>query len=123
MKFVTSLLILMDLKRDSYDSILVIVNWLTKMVYYKQVKVTINIISLAEVIINLVMKHYGLPDSIVTNQKLLFSLKFWLLLCYFLNIKRRLLTTFHLQINSQIKKQNNTIDAYLQVFINFKQNN
>ena len=59
--------ILMDWKRDSYDSIFVIVNRLTKIIYYTPVKVTINTSSLAEIIINMVVRHYGLPDSIVTD--------------------------------------------------------
>ena len=47
--------VLTDWKRDSYDSIFVIVNRLTKMVHYKLVKVTIDDSGLAEVIINVVM--------------------------------------------------------------------
>ena len=69
------------------------------------------------------MRHHNLPDSIVTDWDFLFTWKFWSLLCYFLNIKRRLFTTFHPQTNSQTKRQNNTIKAYLQVFINFEQKN
>ena len=67
MDFVTSLSILMNWKGDSYDSIFVIVNRLTKMTHYKLVKVIIIIPDLAEVIINVVPRHHNLPDSIVTN--------------------------------------------------------
>ena len=66
MDFVTGLPILTDWKGDSYESILVIVNQLTKMVYYKPIKVTINAPSLAKIIIDVVVKHHGLLDSIVT---------------------------------------------------------
>ena len=85
--FVTGLPILIDWKRDSYDSILVIIDRLTKMVYYELVKVTINAPDLVEVIINIVVRHHGLPDSIVTDRRSLFTSKFWSLLCYFLGIK------------------------------------
>ena len=95
MDFVTGLPILMDWKGDSYDSIFVIVNRLTKMVHYEPVKVTIDALGLAEVIIDVVVKHYGLPDSIVTNRGSLFTSKFWSLLCYFLGIKRRLSIAFY----------------------------
>ena len=123
MDFVTGLPILIDWKGDNYDSILVIVNRLTKMVHYKLVKVTINAPGLAEVIINVVVRHHGLPDSIVTDWELLFTSKFWSLLCYFLGIKQRLSTAFYPQTNGQTKRQNSTMEAYLQAFVNFEQNN
>lgn len=42
-------------KRNSYNPIFVIINYLTKIVHYKPIKVTINAPSLAEVIINVMM--------------------------------------------------------------------
>ena len=92
------------------------------MVYYKLVKVTINAPGLAEVIIDMVVRHHSLPDSIVTNQESLFTSNFWSLLCYFLSIKRRLSTAFHPQTNGQTERQNSTIEAYLRAFVNFEQN-
>ena len=67
MDFVTGLPISIDWKGDSYNSILVIVDRLTKMVHYKLVKITLNAPGLAEVIIDVVVHHHGLPDSIVTD--------------------------------------------------------
>ena len=122
MDFVTDLPILTDWNRDSYDLILVIVNWLTKMVYYKPVKVTINAPSLAEIIINMVVRHHGLSDSIVIDWRSLFTSKFWSLLCHFLGIKRKLFTAFHLQTDSQTERHNSTMKAYFWAFVNFKQN-
>ncbi len=55
MDFITSLRILADWKCDNYDLILVIVNWLTKMVHYKLVKVMINAPGLTEVIIDVIV--------------------------------------------------------------------
>ena len=67
MNFVTGLLVSTDWKGESYDSILIIVDRLTKMVYYEPVKITINAPGLAEVIIDVVVRHHGLPDSIITD--------------------------------------------------------
>ena len=55
MDFVTGLPLFADWKSNSYDSILIIVNHLTKMVYYEPVKITINAPGLAEVIIDMVV--------------------------------------------------------------------
>ena len=67
MDFVTGLPILFDWKDDSYDSILLIVDRQTKMVYYEPVKVTINTSSLTKVIINVIVRHQAVPESIVTD--------------------------------------------------------
>ena len=68
MDFVTSLSILTNWKRDSYNLIFIIVNWLIKMINYKPVKIIINAPGLAEIIINVVVRYHGLPNSILTSQ-------------------------------------------------------
>ena len=122
MDFITGVPISTDWKGDSYDCILVIVDRLTKMIYYEPVKVTIVTLGLAEIILEVVVWHYGLPDSIVSDRDLLFTSKFWSSLCYFLGIKRRLSTAFHPQTDGQTERQNSTMEAYLRVFVNFEQN-
>ncbi len=104
MDFVTGLPISADWKGDSYDSILVIIDRITKMVHYVPVKVTIDAPGLAEVIINVVVRHHRVPESIVTDRGLLFTSKFWSSLCYFLGIKRKLSTAFHPQTNGQTER-------------------
>ena len=47
------------------------------MAYYKPVKVTIITTRLAEVILDMVVWYHGLPDLIVLDKSLLFTLKFW----------------------------------------------
>ncbi len=67
MDFVTGLPISADWKNDSYDSILIIVDRLRKMVNYVPVKITINAPSLAEVIIDVVIRPYGVSESILMD--------------------------------------------------------
>lgn len=111
--FVTGLPILTNQKSIRYNLILIIVDWLTKMIYYELVIITINASSLAKVIINIVVRHHSLSDSIITYQGLLFSLKFWSVLYYFSGIKQRPLTAFYPQIDIQTKRQNNIMKTYL----------
>ncbi len=121
MDFVIGLPISADWKSDSYNSILVIIDPLTKMVHYVPVKVTIDVSGLAEVIIDMVVCHHWVPESIVTDRGLLFTSKFWSLLCYFLGIKKKLSTAFHPQTDGQTKRQNSMMEAYLRVFVNWEQ--
>ena len=111
-----------DWKGNSYDSILVIVNHLTKIVYYEPVKVTIDALRLAKIIIDVVVRHHGLPDSIISERGAIFTSKFWSSLCYFFGIKRRLSTAFHPQTDRQTERQNSTMEAYLRAFVNWEQN-
>ncbi len=119
--FITRLSVSTNLKGETYSSILV--NWFTKIVHYKPVKMTIDVVALVEVIIKAIVQHRGFPDLIINDQGLVFISKFWSSLCYFFKIKQRLFTTFHPQINSQIKRQNSTLGIYLQIFVNYKKDN
>ncbi len=62
MDFVTRLFVSINWKSDTYDSILVIIDWLIKMIHYELVKVTINIFGLVEVILDMVLRHHGLTN-------------------------------------------------------------
>lgn len=90
----------MNWERNSYDTIFLIVNWLTKIVPYKPVKIIIDGACLAKIIINIVVRHHDFPKSIARDQSSLLHLKFWFLLYYFLNIKQKPFTAFYLQTNN-----------------------
>ena len=94
--FVTKLPISTDWKGDNYNYILVIIDLLIKMIYYKPVKVIIDIPRLVKVILNVLVWHHSLRDSIMSNKNSLFTSKFWSLLWYFFDIKKQLSTIFHL---------------------------
>ena len=92
------------------------------MVHYKSIKIMIDIQGLAKVIINIVVCHHKVSKSIITDWDLLFISKFWFLLCYFLGIKKAIYSLLFPK-NSQIKRQNSIIEAYLIAFVNWEQNN
>ena len=69
------------------------------MIYYKSIKITIDVLGLVEVIINMIVCHHRVSELIIMDSSLLFMLKFWSLLYYFLKIKKKLSTAFYLQTN------------------------
>ncbi len=81
------------------------------MVYYKSIKVIFNAPALVKVIIDVVVWHYNLSDSIISDWGSVFISKFLFSLCYFLGFKWKLFTAFYLQTNSQTKGQNSTMEA------------
>ena len=121
MDFVTGLPKSKNWRKVEYDSILVIVDQLIKIVHYEPVLTTLDAEQLAEVLIETVIKYYILPDSIVTNQGSLFTSKFWSSFCYYLNVKCRLSTALHPQTDGQSKRQNSTIKGFLQAYCRFQQ--
>ncbi len=93
------------------------------MVHFEPIKITIDTLSPAEVIIDMLVRHHGVPKSIVTDRGSLLTSKFSSLLCYFLGIKKKLSTTFHPQIDGQTERQNSTMKAYLRAFVNWEKDN
>lgn len=65
--FVIMLLIFANWKGENYDSIFNIIDWLLKIVYYQLVKVIVDTIVSAIVIIDVVLAYHDLPDFILIN--------------------------------------------------------
>lgn len=76
MDFITSLPISTNWNDKTYNFILVILDQLTKIVYYELVKVMIDTSDLAKVIINIVVGHHNLSNSMVNNCDSVFIPKF-----------------------------------------------
>lgn len=89
MNFILGFLLLVDSTDNNYDSIMIIVDNLTKTVYYKPIRTIINTLDLAKMIIDIMMRYDDLFESIMSNRGLLFFSKF----CFSLF---QLFITFHL---------------------------
>ena len=67
---------------------------LIKMMSYNPVKIIINTLRLAKVIINVVVLYHNFPTSIISNRGAIIISKFWFLFYYFIGIKKQLLSYF-----------------------------
>ena len=94
-------------KSNVYDSILVMVNWYIKMVWYLSTNVIIKFYKLDDLLMEEVFLHGSDAFmNIVLNRNSVFISDYWSELCYYMKIKQWLSTAFHSQINGQIKQQN-----------------
>lgn len=109
--FLIRLSIFTNWKGETYDLILGIIDQLPKIVYYKLVKVTIDASGLAKVIFNIIVLYHGLQTLILIDCGSVFISKFWSSLYYFLVNKQKLSTIFYLEIDSQTKQQNSTMET------------
>ena len=84
---------------------------------------TITAEQFGNLLIHTVFCSSGVPSSIISNSGSIFTSIFWLALCHYLCIKRRLSMAFHPQTNSQTKRQNQTLEQYLRAYVNNQQDN
>lgn len=90
-KFFTNLSISTNKKSKNYNIILVIVNWLIKILYSILIKVIINTPRLTEIFFNIVVQYYCLLNLNISNKSLLFISKFLLLIYYFIGVKQHII--------------------------------
>jgi hypothetical protein len=124
MDFVTKLPASHDLwTKLEYDSILVITDRLTKYAYMLPYKESSTAEDLARVILREILANHGMPSEIISDRDKLFTSKFWSTLMALLGTKRKLSTAFHPQTDGQTERINQTMEAYLRCYVNYKQNN
>ncbi len=72
-----------------------------------------NVSELAELLYDHLFGFFDMSKNLMSDQNTLFISKFWSSLCYYLETKCRLLTVYHLQMNEQMKHQNQILKHYL----------
>ena len=102
---------------QGYNSILVVVDRLTKMAYFIPTTEKTTVGGLARLFRNNVWKLYGLPESIISDRGLQFIAGVIRELNTILGISSKLSTAFHLQTDGQTERMNQELEQYLQMFI------
>jgi transposase InsO family protein len=106
-----------------YDSILVITDRLTKYAYMLPFKEKCTAEDLAYTYLRIVVANHGTPDEIISDRDKLFTSKFWTTLIALLGTKHKMSTAFHPQTDGQTERLNQTMEAYLRCYVNYKQTN
>ena len=91
---------------QEYDSILVVVNRLTKIAHFISTIEIMTARGLARLFRDNVWKLYSLPESIILNRGLQFVARIMRELNLILGINSKLLTVFHLQTDGQTERMN-----------------
>lgn len=104
-----------------YDFIFLLICQYIKMAQYIVARIDWTAEQLAQAFLEQVWQDKGLPDSIISDRGLLFTLKFLSALCFHFKIKQRLSTAFHAQTDGQTERQNETLKQYLRGYENYQQ--
>jgi len=80
---------------DSYDSILVVVDYLMKMIHFIPCAKTITSEITTKLFLDHVFRYHNLPKDIIFDHGLQFAFKFWKQLFKVLGVKVKLSSSFH----------------------------
>jgi len=106
---------------QGYDSILVVVDQLTKMVHFIPTTEKTSAEGLARLFRDNVWKLHSLPESIISDRGPQFAAELMRELNEMLGIKSKLSTVFHPQTDRQTERVNQELEQYLRMFINHRQ--
>jgi len=115
-EFITKLLL-----AQGYDSILVVVDRLTKMVHFIPTIEKTLVKGLARLFRDNIWKLHGLPESIISDRRPQFAAGLMKELNKVLGIKSKLSMAFHPQTDGQTERVNQKLEQYLRMFINHRQ--
>ena len=106
---------------QGYDSILVVVDRLTKMVHFISTIEKMLAEGLVRLFRDNVWKLYRLPESIILDRGPQFTAGLIRELNRILGIKSKISTAFHPQTDGQMERVNQELEQYLRMFIDHRQ--
>ena len=121
MNFITDLSPSKDYNGAVYDTVLVTFNRLTKMTHYTVTRKDIDVSTLTELFLYKYVRLHRVPNNLITDWETVFILKYWNFFCFHLCAWQNLITAFHSQTDSQMERQNQTLETYIRMFSNNEQ--
>jgi len=106
-----------------FNSILTIVDRLTKYTMFISFKKTTTASVLMYIILQELVNNHRLSKEFIIDRDKLFTSKFWEMLTAELRINHKMLMTYHSQMNGQSKWMSQTVEMYLRHYVNKNQNN
>jgi len=106
-----------------HDSILVMVDRLTKYSHFIPCSETISAQQIGCLVLDRLVRYHGMPTVFIRGRDKLFTSNYWKTLVAAMGIKHKLSTTFHPTTDGQTERSNQTLEAYLRHYVNYVQNN
>ena len=100
-----------------FDAILVVVCRLTKMVHFLPCTTNIDAPPTALLFFREVVRHHGMPQSIISDRDPRFTSKFWESLFKIWDTKLAMSTAYHPQTDGQTERANRTLEDMLRHYI------
>ena len=108
--------------KNGYDTIVVFVDKLTKMVHYAPTVQTVDAPQLAKIFMNTIVKLHGVPKVIISDRGTQFNSNFWKSLWSALGTKIAMTTAYHPQADGQTERANRVLLDMLRSYVDIKHN-
>ena len=105
------------------DSVLVVVDRLSKMAHFIPCTKDITSEQTALLVFQNVIRLHGLPDNIISDRGPQFASRFWSRIFGLLGTDINLSSAFHPQTDGQSERVNQVLEQYLRCTINYQQDN
>lgn len=104
--------------KKTYDSIMVVVDRLTKRAHFYPISSKFGTKDLADILYTRVYPLHGLPRQIISDRGVQFASKLFKEFCQFLNIEHSMSTAYHPQTDGQTERVNQTLEQCLRWYVN-----
>jgi hypothetical protein len=106
-----------------YDSILTVVERITKYGYFIPFREGTDAPKTAHTVIRMIVANHGLPQEWITDRDPKFTGNFWKTMFGTLGVKSKASTAYHPQTDGQTERLNQTIEQFLRCYVNYEQDN
>ena len=108
---------------ELYDSIMVVVDKLTKYALMIAFKESYKADQLAFILLDRLIRDHGIPRTITSDRDKLFTSNYWKTLMGMIGTKLKMSTAYHPQTDGQTERANQTLETHLRHYVNKRQNN
>ena len=108
--------------KEEYNTILIIVNQLTKYSHIIAFKEKYTAEQLRHIVMDRLIRYHEISKEIISDRDKLFTSNYWKTLIPLLEIKLRMSTVYHSETDSQTERTNQSLEQYLRHYINSAQN-
>jgi hypothetical protein len=104
------------------DSIMVVIDKLSKSAHFIPVKSTFKAINIAEIFMKEIFRLHGIPKMVISDRDVKFTSTFWKELFAGLNTNLNFSTSYHPQTDGQTERTNQIIEDMLHMYVRTKPN-